>query len=187
MPSFLVDRPRMTRSCKYTSKPAKTSVSSGRTSFHPLNSGGNLTAAPKPFVGFEPPQDVETSADPATLAQIVAKTGAYWSKVGETAPHWSVLTHDAFLPENLSANLARFYESGVARPRLDPRFAEAHWSRAGGVQMLRRIRLWRGARRRFRWRASSRKSLRWIFRLLTWRSPQNTRPHRAFRISNLRK
>jgi SAM-dependent methyltransferase len=75
--------------------------------------GLTTPALPSPFVGLEPPEDIETAADAGTLARIVEKTGDYWSAIGETAPHWSVITDDRYRPENLSANETAFYQSGA--------------------------------------------------------------------------
>jgi len=65
-----------------------------------------------------PPQDapsnaVETEADAATLARMARHVQAYWAHAGEVAPHWSVLTEERFLPENIVANLEAFYAGGA--------------------------------------------------------------------------
>jgi SAM-dependent methyltransferase len=111
--AFLLGRPP--ENDEVIQKHIKASQNIGELRAKILNSSefSRSSGAPKSFVRIDPPLYVETIVDPATLARIVAKTAAYWSKVGATAPHWSVLTHDAFLPENLSQNLDRFYESGA--------------------------------------------------------------------------
>ena len=63
------------------------------------------------FLGA-PPQAIETTTDPATLRAIIAKTAAYWQTVGETAPHWSVLSYDHYKPAQFAANETSFFESG---------------------------------------------------------------------------
>jgi len=60
-----------------------------------------------------PSNTVETEADPATLRLMAERTGAYWNRAGESAPHWSVLTEERFLPHNIAANLEAFYASGA--------------------------------------------------------------------------
>jgi SAM-dependent methyltransferase len=59
-----------------------------------------------------PPQEVESEADEAALAALLARIGGAWSRLGETEPHWSVLTDDRFRGERLAGNLAAFIASG---------------------------------------------------------------------------
>ena len=72
--------------------------------------GANIHALP-PLDA--PANDVETEADPATLQFLAEQTGAYWNRAGESAPHWSVLTEERFLPHNIADNLEAFYASGA--------------------------------------------------------------------------
>ena len=60
-----------------------------------------------------PSNAVETEADAATLKLLAERTGSYWNRAGEAAPHWSVLTEERFLPQNIVANLEAFYASGA--------------------------------------------------------------------------
>ncbi len=60
-----------------------------------------------------PPQPGEVTAEPATLAAILACTARYWSEVGAQAPHWSVLTENRFLPDQIEANRDAFFGSGA--------------------------------------------------------------------------
>jgi SAM-dependent methyltransferase len=48
------------------------------------------------------------------LAAAAAKVSATWSHLGSECPHFSVLTHDAFLPENLDGSLDDFWRTGEA-------------------------------------------------------------------------
>jgi SAM-dependent methyltransferase len=59
------------------------------------------------------PIEVETEADPARLAWLLAETGRYWSRIGEEAPHWSVLTSDIFRPERIAETEAQFHATGA--------------------------------------------------------------------------
>lgn len=59
-----------------------------------------------------PPLAVEHATSPETLARVVALTGRYWARIGEEAPHWSVLTDPAFRPDRIAETEARFYETG---------------------------------------------------------------------------
>jgi SAM-dependent methyltransferase len=62
--------------------------------------------------GILPPEGrIETAAAPEAIAALWARTGASWTEFGATAPHWSVLTHDAFRPERLEENRDAFEES----------------------------------------------------------------------------
>jgi SAM-dependent methyltransferase len=58
------------------------------------------------------PLEVEHSTDPETLTRVVALTGRYWARIGEEAPHWSVLTADEFRPDRIAETEAAFYETG---------------------------------------------------------------------------
>ncbi len=59
-----------------------------------------------------PPLEVETTADRATLTQLVGFTGRYWEEIGRTAPHWSVLTDPNYKPEAIAQHEAAFFETG---------------------------------------------------------------------------
>jgi len=75
------------------------------------------------FKGLPPPRDVgpleiETETGPDGLARLLAHLADYWETMGETAPHWSVVTDDRFLPEHMAENRALFYASGAHELRL---------------------------------------------------------------------
>ncbi|WP_427789742.1 class I SAM-dependent methyltransferase [Brevundimonas diminuta] len=57
--------------------------------------------------------DIEIDCSPQELEAMLTETAQTWSKFGEEAPHWSVLTHEKFTPENINANIDSFYASGV--------------------------------------------------------------------------
>jgi SAM-dependent methyltransferase len=59
-----------------------------------------------------PPQAIETEADSTALRAIIAKTAAAWEALGETAPHFSVLSQERFKPEWFAENERLFFESG---------------------------------------------------------------------------
>lgn len=65
-----------------------------------------------PFNG--PRMDVELDATPAQLAALFDKVRAQWQHLGETEPHWSVLTNDSYFQRNFQMNQAAFYASGAA-------------------------------------------------------------------------
>jgi SAM-dependent methyltransferase len=55
---------------------------------------------------------VETAGTPEQHAAMLDRIAAAWRKFGEEEPHWSVLTADEFRPDQIDANLERFYASG---------------------------------------------------------------------------
>ena len=89
-----------------------------------LRHGSNLHALPSLDAGSNL---VETEADADTLALMAAKVGGYWTRAGETAPHWSVLTEERFLPHNIANNLEAFYAAGA----WDAQVVEATLGRIG--------------------------------------------------------
>ena len=95
-------------------------------------------AAPAvPFVPLlAPPIEVETEAGPEQLAAAIAAVGRYWGTVGEEAPHWSVLTNDAFRPDRIGQTEAQFYATGEA----DLRLVQAVLARVGAdAAAIRRV------------------------------------------------
>lgn len=75
-----------------------------------LHHGSNLHALPP----LDAPNNaVETEADAATLKLMAEMAGDYWTRAGKAAPHWSVLTEERFLPQNIAANLEAFYGAGA--------------------------------------------------------------------------
>jgi hypothetical protein len=72
----------------------------------------NKAVVTKSFVGFQPPSDIDVRTDQAAFAAMVAKTSSYWSTIGATSPHWSVLSDTKYLPEHIGEYKAEFYESG---------------------------------------------------------------------------
>lgn len=56
---------------------------------------GVLSARPPRPPFFGPAMDVQLDAAPEMLAALFAKVGAQWHHLGETEPHWSVLTNDS--------------------------------------------------------------------------------------------
>lgn len=59
-----------------------------------------------------PPMAVELDISPDKLAQLFAKVSAQWHHLGETEPHWSVLTNESYFQENFQTHRAAFYASG---------------------------------------------------------------------------
>lgn len=69
-----------------------------------------------PFNG--PPMLVELDAPAPQLAALFAKVSAQWHHLGETEPHWSVLTHESYFQENFHMNREAFYASGEAELKM---------------------------------------------------------------------
>ena len=58
--------------------------------------------------------EIDCEASPSELAECLAKIKECWSHLGDVAPHFSVLTDNQFLPENLGNNVDNFWISGQA-------------------------------------------------------------------------
>jgi len=56
--------------------------------------------------------EVEVNASSAQIAACIEKIKKSWTHLGNTRPHWSVLTSERFLPENIDASMEEFWESG---------------------------------------------------------------------------
>lgn len=61
---------------------------------------------------YDPAGHVDVEASPAARQAMFDRIGKAWADFGETEPHWSVLVSDAFLQQNLAANIEAFYEAG---------------------------------------------------------------------------
>lgn len=81
-----------------------------------------------PFSG--PPMEVELMASPEKLAALFAKVGSQWHHLGETEPHWSVLTNESYFQENFNMNCKAFYASGESELKV----FDATLARAGIVK-----------------------------------------------------
>lgn len=61
-----------------------------------------------------PPMDVQLDGTPDQLAALFEKVSRQWHHLGETEPHWSVLTNDSYFQKNFRVNRAAFYQSGLS-------------------------------------------------------------------------
>lgn len=59
-----------------------------------------------------PALEIESEATPTQIAALLERIGRAWGALGETEPHWSVLTDERFRGERLAGNLASFMASG---------------------------------------------------------------------------
>lgn len=60
------------------------------------------------------PNEVDSTATAEELAACVAVVRSAWAHLGDVKPHYSVLTNERFLPENLPGSLDLFWGSGEA-------------------------------------------------------------------------
>ena len=60
-----------------------------------------------------PANSVETTVPPDVLDRMIERTEAGFRKLGETEPHWSVLTAEKFRTANIAETKAEFYRTGV--------------------------------------------------------------------------
>lgn len=56
--------------------------------------------------------DIDISCTPDQLQAMFDRIAQAWRQFGETEPHWSVLTNEAFYQDRLAENIDRFYASG---------------------------------------------------------------------------
>lgn len=57
-------------------------------------------------------QPIEVEVDAGTLAALLSRTAHQWARLGETDPHWSVLTSDDFRADRIASNADSFYATG---------------------------------------------------------------------------
>lgn len=60
----------------------------------------------------EPPMSIEDVQSEAELLPLFEHIQSVWHHLGETEPHWSVLTAERFKQESIRGNEADFYDSG---------------------------------------------------------------------------
>jgi hypothetical protein len=66
----------------------------------------------KAFSAYDPPEAIEIECSEAGIKDMISRTGQYWSEIGKSAPHYSVVTDDKFTPTQFSENEGAFWESG---------------------------------------------------------------------------
>ncbi|MEG4330943.1 class I SAM-dependent methyltransferase [Microcoleus sp. AT9_A2] len=67
-----------------------------------------------PLAGDEPPMNIENVSDRALLQVLFKHIQDTWSYLGETEPHWSVITSEQFLQSQINTTKELFYDSGRA-------------------------------------------------------------------------
>jgi 2-polyprenyl-3-methyl-5-hydroxy-6-metoxy-1,4-benzoquinol methylase len=66
------------------------------------------------MTGDEPAQAVQVDVTPEERRELFARVQTVWQALGESKPHWSVVTADEFRPENIDRAMEAFYASGEA-------------------------------------------------------------------------
>lgn len=57
--------------------------------------------------------EVQTSGTPAEIGKLRAHVQAVWTRLGQEAPHWSVLSSEDFLPDKIEESEEDFFASGT--------------------------------------------------------------------------
>jgi SAM-dependent methyltransferase len=70
--------------------------------------------------------EVDVEVDSATLAELIAPVRRCWEFLGKDRPHYSVLTHEAYKPNNLPDNETAFWASGESEARVLLRILKRH-------------------------------------------------------------
>jgi SAM-dependent methyltransferase len=83
-----------------------------------------------------PPLQIEWQVDPVMEATLLDQVTATWTALGHDRPHWSVLSSDTFLPENMQANANLFYESGVSDVALIVNILDRHGLKPANLPYL---------------------------------------------------
>ncbi|WP_439594723.1 class I SAM-dependent methyltransferase [Falsiroseomonas sp.] len=69
---------------------------------------------------------VELHADGPRMAAMLERVGHHWARLGQEAPHWSVLAEDRFRPERIDQNRKAFYATGAEELELVRRLLARH-------------------------------------------------------------
>ena len=73
-----------------------------------------LPARSKPAALSGPAMAVQMDAAPDKLEALFDKISQQWHHLGDTEPHWSVLTSQSYLQNNIQDSARAFYASGVS-------------------------------------------------------------------------
>jgi SAM-dependent methyltransferase len=68
--------------------------------------------SPPSLDGYEGPMQIAPITSAADEQRLFAHVQTTWQQLGETEPHWSVLSSGEFKQDNLAANREQFYASG---------------------------------------------------------------------------
>lgn len=62
--------------------------------------------------GNEPRQTIQVDVTPEQQKALFERVQAVWHALGESKPHWSVITTEEYQPENIGRTMDAFYSSG---------------------------------------------------------------------------
>lgn len=92
---------------------------------------------PAPPLPLAPPRlEVDVAASPEQRAAMLARIGAYWTRIGAEAPHWSVLTQEKYRPGRIEQTRAEFYATGEKDRALLREMLARHGLAPGGLRRL---------------------------------------------------
>lgn len=57
--------------------------------------------------------EVDVSINEEDFIRLLKHVQASWENLGREKPHWSVLTQEEYLPQNINSNIKSFFETGV--------------------------------------------------------------------------
>jgi SAM-dependent methyltransferase len=77
---------------------------------------------------------IQTRADEVQLRRLVARIRLAWTRLGESQPYFSVMTHTTFLPENIDQSIDYFFEVGERSVREELSVLKRH-----GLQETRQL------------------------------------------------
>lgn len=75
--------------------------------------GGNEIHYAPVLRGDSPPLDIDDVREPERMAELYEHIRQSWHGLGETQPHFSVLTSPDYTPEKIDDRVDEFYESGA--------------------------------------------------------------------------
>lgn len=64
------------------------------------------------LTGNEPPQPIQVHAEDEQRTALFERVQAVWRSLGDSRPHWSVMSWDKFLPEHIGQTVEEFYRTG---------------------------------------------------------------------------
>lgn len=104
-----------------------------------------LPARSKPAALSGPAMAVQMDAAPDKLEALFDKISQQWHHLGDTEPHWSVLTSQSYLQNNIQDSARAFYASGVSELAVfDATLARVGLAGRATLRHLRGTGLWRG-------------------------------------------
>jgi SAM-dependent methyltransferase len=75
--------------------------------------GEGAARKPRPEPPISASSEVEWQVDESTAVALMAHIGRTWTLLGRERPHWSVLTHDHYVPEKIDQTRDAFFQSGA--------------------------------------------------------------------------